>query len=151
VGDLAAVLADHLFLVSGFEPARLAAALERYHRMRSETAAGQYLDLVHADVEPRRLAALKGGVYTVVGPLGVGAALAGSDPQVERALHAYGGPLGEAFQLRDDLRDGEAAPGVDADLVRTLVASARAALAEAPIDPEAAAALRGMADLVELI
>lgn len=150
VGDLAAVLADHLMLTSGFAPDRLAAALERYHRMRSETAAGQYLDLVRADVDVHRLAALKGGVYTVAGPLGIGAALADADPEIDAALGAYGVPLGEAFQLRDDLRDGEAADGIDDDVVRALVASARNAIADAPIGPEAVAALRGLADLVEV-
>jgi geranylgeranyl diphosphate synthase type I len=148
VGDLAAVLADDLMLTSGFAPDRLAAALARYHRMRSETAAGQYLDLVHADVDVRRLAALKGGVYTVAGPLGIGAALADAEPMIDAALLAYGAPLGEAFQLRDDLRDGEAAEGIDDDVVRALVTSARDALTDASIDPDAVAALRGLADLV---
>jgi Geranylgeranyl pyrophosphate synthase len=61
-GDLSAVLADQLLLESGFPPVRLAAALERYHRMRIEMAAGAHLGLIGADADARRLAALKGGV-----------------------------------------------------------------------------------------
>jgi geranylgeranyl pyrophosphate synthase len=67
---------------------------------------------------------------------------------IDAALLAYGAPLGEAFQLRDDLRDGEAAEGIDDDVVRALVTSARDALTDASIDPDAVAALRGLADLV---
>ncbi|TMK84986.1 MAG: hypothetical protein E6G43_12220, partial [Actinobacteria bacterium] len=68
-GDLASVLADQLLLESGFPPVRLAAALERYHRMRTEMAAGAHLGLIDADADARLLAALKGGSYTVEGPM----------------------------------------------------------------------------------
>jgi hypothetical protein len=40
---------------------------------------------------------------------------------VVAALAAFGEPLGQAFQLRDDLRDGEAAHGITEATVRTLV------------------------------
>jgi geranylgeranyl diphosphate synthase type I len=148
VGDLAAVLADHLLLEAGFPPDRLAAALDRYHRMREETAAGQYLDLVGADVDARRLAAAKGGAYTVEGPLLIGAALAGGSAEAEGVLRAYGRPLGVAFQLRDDLRDDDAARGIGHDDVRRLVAAAAEALERAPFAPEAVGALQSLADLV---
>src|SRR5438093_1555523 len=48
-------------------------------------------------------AAPRSGSYTVVGPLSVGAALAGAPADVASALRAYGRPLGEAFQIRDDV------------------------------------------------
>ena len=60
----------------------------------------------------RRAAALKGGGYTVEGPLRIGAALAGASAEVDRCLSRFGEPLGQAFQLRDDLDDGDADPGV---------------------------------------
>ncbi len=66
-------------------------------------AAGQFLDLTGADADARRLAFLKGGSYTVLGPLMVGAALAGADEGVEACLRGFGEPLGQAFQLLDDL------------------------------------------------
>ena len=43
------------------------------------------------------------GRYSVVEPLLVGAALAGADPKLCDMLAAFGEPLGEAFQLKDDL------------------------------------------------
>ena len=144
-GDLAAVLADGLLLESGFGADRLTAALTRYHRMRLEMAAGQFLDLAGADVDPQRLAELKGGTYTVGWPLAIGAALAGASEDVDAALARFAAPLGRAFQLADDIRDGDARPGVARDDVGRLVGEARRSLASAPIDPVAAAALDAMA------
>ena len=63
-------------------------------------------------------------------------------------MRAFGRPLGEAFQLRDDLVDGEAASGTDAGLVEDLVRQARAALVGAPLDPVAIGALDELASLV---
>jgi geranylgeranyl diphosphate synthase type I len=147
-GDLAAVLADQLLLESGFPAERLTAALARYHRTRLEMAAGQFLDLTDADADPRRLAFLKGGSYTVAGPLRVGAALAGAAPEVDECLRRYGEPLGQAFQLLDDLRDDEAAPGITVRDPRSLADEATAAIDREVLDGVAADALEGLADLV---
>ncbi|MGZ8631922.1 MAG: polyprenyl synthetase family protein [Actinomycetota bacterium] len=147
-GDLAAVLADRLLLTSGFDPASLARALSPYHEMRLDMAAGQLLDVAGIAGEPgaaRAAARLKGGSYTVKGPLLVGAALAADAPEVADALRAYGAPLGEAFQLRDDLHDREGAHGATPATVNALVARAREALREAPVDRDAADALDGLA------
>ena len=51
----------------------------------------------------RRIARYKSGKYTIERPLHVGAALAGRLADLAGPLSAYGDPLGEAFQLRDDL------------------------------------------------
>lgn len=147
-GDLAAVLADMLLLESGFAPDRLAPALARYHRMRVEMAVGQHLDLIGAERDPRRLAGLKGGVYTVRGPLLVGATLASAGAPVIDALERFGDPLGQAFQLLDDLRDGDAAAGVTRSDAEALVAEARRALDPGVLEPAAVAALGALADLV---
>jgi geranylgeranyl diphosphate synthase, type I len=109
VGDLALILADQSFLESGFPPARLLPALDRYNRMRAEMVAGQYLDVLAANTgaagerEARRVAVLKSGLYTVEGPLHIGSLLAGAGPDMLRLLSRYGVPLGEAFQIRDDV------------------------------------------------
>jgi geranylgeranyl diphosphate synthase type I len=50
-----------------------------------------------------RVLRLKSGCYTVERPLQLGATLAGAEDDVLKALSRYGGALGEAFQLRDDL------------------------------------------------
>jgi geranylgeranyl diphosphate synthase type I len=93
----------------------------------------------------RRAAARKGGGYTVEGPRVIGAALAGAAPDVHTALVRFGAPLGEAFQLRDDLADTDAAPEVTPSLVDRLVDEALHALDTAPLDPTAASALRALA------
>jgi geranylgeranyl diphosphate synthase type I len=109
VGDLALVLADAAFMESGFEAARCVAAFEHYSRMRQEVIAGQFLDVDAASrelvtvEEARRIAVLKSGRYSIEEPLCIGAALAGASSHVLDALAAFGDPLGEAFQLRDDL------------------------------------------------
>jgi geranylgeranyl diphosphate synthase type I len=104
-GDLALVLADRLLATSGFAPAQLAHATERYDRMRMEAVSGEYLDVKASATDESaalRIAALKSGGYTVAHPLAIGAILAGNDG-VLGALEAYGRPLGVAFQLRDDV------------------------------------------------
>jgi geranylgeranyl diphosphate synthase type I len=108
-GDLALVLADAALMESGFPPERLLAAFAGYSRMRQEVIAGQFLDVEAArkaevDVaEARRIAVLKSGRYSIEEPMLVGAALAGAPDGLVAGLAAFGGPLGEAFQLRDDL------------------------------------------------
>jgi geranylgeranyl diphosphate synthase, type I len=109
VGDLALVLADALFAESGFAPDVILDAFSDYSRMRQEVIAGQYLDLragSEADVteeRARRIAVLKSGRYSVEQPLAIGAALAGAPREERDRLVLFGRPLGEAFQLRDDL------------------------------------------------
>jgi geranylgeranyl diphosphate synthase type I len=103
VGDLAFVYAD--ILLAGASPE----ALEVFNQLRLEVNIGQYLDLVgtarneHDPEVTRRISQYKSGKYTVERPLHLGAALAGRFADLEPELTAYGMPLGEAFQLRDDL------------------------------------------------
>ena len=147
-GDLAAVLADRLLLSSGFAPDVLLPALDRYHRMRTDMATGQTLDVLGPQGTDRSLvASLKGGIYTVAGPLAIGAELAGASPEVQEILAAYGDPLGTAFQLRDDERDGDAP--VPPGRVTALATQAQLALEGAPIEPEARDALAKLAEVVQ--
>lgn len=148
VGDLAAVLAESLLRRCGFPAEALAPALERFDRMRLEMAAGQYLDVagVARDLaSAEHVAELKTASYTVEGPLRIGAALAGAPAETLAALAAYGRAAGEAFQLRDDLQDGQAPAGA-LERVDALVAEALAALEGARLEPVALAALRRLAE-----
>ena len=155
VGDLAAVLADHLFLESGFPSETLARALALYHPMREEMAVGQYVGFsrstITEDAEAAgRVAALKGGGYSVEGPLRIGAELAGGSAAAGECLVRFGRPLGEAFQLRDDLEDGDAAQGVTPEMVNGRVAAAIEALDPAVVAPEALPVLRRFAEEVAM-
>lgn len=113
-GDLAHTLADELLTGAAFPPETVVRAFGHFHDMRVQAVSGQFLDLLSArdradhDVtagaaRARRVAALKSGSYSVTGPLLVGAALADASPELLDGLAAYGRPLGEAFQLRDDV------------------------------------------------
>jgi geranylgeranyl diphosphate synthase, type I len=80
-----------------------------WNELRLELNVGQYLDLLgtaRADRDrelARRISRYKSGKYTIERPLHVGAALAGRLGDLRGSLSAYGDPLGEAFQLRDDM------------------------------------------------
>ena len=146
-GDLAAAFADQLLAGAGFPPERQAAAAARFQTIRLELALGAYLELSAAEVAADTVAYLKGGAYTVEGPLLVGAALAGGSPLVDEALRRYARPLGAAFQLLDDLADGDAPAGATREDAAALVATARATLGE-PLAPESVVALDQLAELV---
>jgi geranylgeranyl diphosphate synthase type I len=146
-GDLAAAFADQLFAGAAMAPDRWAAASSRFHRMRLELAVGAYLDVAEVGGDRRTVAYLKGGAYTVEGPASIGAAVASNDPVIDEALARYARPLGSAFQLIDDLADGDAPIGASRDDALAEVEEAKAALAGVP-NAEAAEALRSLADLV---
>jgi len=103
IGDLAFVYAD--MLLTPLAPD----ARQVWDELRVELNIGQYLDMLgtargDADVSAaRRIATYKSGKYTVERPLHLGAAMAGRLDELAPPLTAYGIPLGEAFQLRDDL------------------------------------------------
>ena len=103
VGDVAHVYADRLMTGAPTE------AMEIWHELRIEVNIGQYLDLagtVRGTTDlatARRISRYKSGKYTIERPLHMGAALLHRLGDLQPALDAYGVPLGEAFQLRDDL------------------------------------------------
>lgn len=109
VGDLALVLADRLLATADVPPAAAARAAARFDRMRVRAISGQYLDLLAAhrgdadEGTALRIGALKSAGYTVSDPLTIGGIVAGGDRATVQALEAFGEPLGEAFQIRDDI------------------------------------------------
>jgi geranylgeranyl diphosphate synthase type I len=148
VGDLAAVLAERAVRTCGAEPARLEIALGRFDRMRVEMAAGQLLDLRSpGGAAAERIAALKTSSYTAEGPVAIGLALAGAPAAVEGPLRVYARSLGQAFQLRDDVDDGDADP-TEAPRIDELLDRAVDALEAAPLAAGAGAAFRAVAALV---
>jgi geranylgeranyl diphosphate synthase type I len=106
LGDLCLAWSDEMLADSGLVND---AAREVFDAMRAELMGGQYLDLLEqvrgtSTVESAlRVARFKSAKYTIVEPLHLGAALAGAPTEVFDSYAAYGYPLGEAFQLRDDV------------------------------------------------
>lgn len=116
LGDLALVACD-AELTEAVEPLpapRAAAARAVFARMTTGVTVGQYLDL-EAQVQPwgdeparieRRawqVLRAKSARYSVEQPMVLGAVVAGADAAALARCAAIGLPLGEAFQLRDDL------------------------------------------------
>jgi geranylgeranyl diphosphate synthase type I len=102
VGDIAMVMADR-------QMGRVDAATRAvWDRLRTELNFGQFLDVIgtakgNVSAEmARTIMRNKTAGYTIIRPLQLGAALAGS-PELAPALEAHGMPLGVAFQLRDDM------------------------------------------------
>lgn len=109
LGDMCLSWADEVIFSCDFPAPTMAAAKRIYDEMRTELMAGQYLDLLEqvrggGSVE-RALTVVryKSAKYTIERPLHLGAALADAPEEVYTAYSAYGLPLGEAFQLRDDV------------------------------------------------
>jgi len=105
VGDLAFVYADLLLETAPQEAWRI------WNELRVELNIGQFLDVagsvqrVRDVVSAERICRYKSGKYTIERPLHLGAAIA--DPTGHGALlnglSGYGLPLGDAFQMRDDV------------------------------------------------
>jgi geranylgeranyl diphosphate synthase, type I len=107
VGDIAYVYADQLAGRCIRQAGAVLAAI--WDELRVELCVGQSLDLLgtaarRADLATAsRIATYKSGKYTIERPLHFGATMAGAGVVVADALSAIGLPLGEAFQLRDDV------------------------------------------------
>jgi geranylgeranyl diphosphate synthase type I len=107
LGDLCLAWSDELLQAATPDEEQLRDVLPTIHAMRTEVLIGQYLDVTSGwadDTLERSWQTIryKTAGYTVERPLQVGAVLAGADGDLLDTCTAYGRPLGEAFQLRDD-------------------------------------------------
>lgn len=116
VGDLLQSWADESFALAltSLTPAVANRARAHFNRMRTEVAAGQYLDILEEQMgvlgsetdqleRATRVLVYKSAKYSVEAPLLIGASLASANDTQEQALSDFGLPIGVAFQLRDDL------------------------------------------------
>ena len=118
IGDLALVYSSRLLAGAP------APALAVFEEMRLEVNVGQYLDILggaegvggpgDGEARARRICRYKTAKYTIERPLHLGAALAAPDrlDRLAGPLSEFGLPLGEAFQLKDDLLGVFGDPGV---------------------------------------
>ena len=108
LGDLALVWADRLLVESGVTREEFISAQSVFSDMRDELMAGQYLDVLEGALATTsaerslKVARFKSGKYSIERPLHFGASLAGRSDFYE-SYSKFGLPLGEAFQLRDDV------------------------------------------------
>jgi geranylgeranyl diphosphate synthase type I len=116
LGDLALIASDAEFAgaIAMLSPAVARRTRAVFDEMRTEVTAGQYLDLLaqslpwdddpdRVEARARQVIRSKSARYSVEHPLALGAAMAGADDEALAACRSIGLPLGEAFQLRDDL------------------------------------------------
>ncbi|MCK3770492.1 polyprenyl synthetase family protein [Microbacterium aerolatum] len=114
LGDLLISWSDDLLERALAQHPHAVTVRREYARMRRDVTTGQFLDIaeesawrVNPDAEHAeralRVVSLKSARYSIEQPLVLGAALAGADDDQQRALRAFGHPVGMAFQLRDDV------------------------------------------------
>ena len=104
VGDLAYVYSDQLMRNASPQ------AWTIWNELRIELNFGQYLDMLGSAMNERRrekaerICRYKSGKYTIERPLHLGALLsAPTSADLIPVLSTYGLPLGDAFQMRDDV------------------------------------------------
>lgn len=103
IGDLSFVYAD--VLLSSLGPR----GWQMWNELRIELNIGQYLDMLGSAQNERRadkaarICRYKSGKYTIERPLHLGALLADESTALLPHYSNYGLPLGDAFQLRDDV------------------------------------------------
>lgn len=118
-GDIALILGDVLFANAleimadtGVSPRLKNRFMKLVASALEITAWGQTLDILHsasrAIDSPRetatRIAMMKTAYYTIYYPMLMGYALAGKDsPKEKERIRAFALPLGQAFQIRDDI------------------------------------------------
>ena len=109
LGDLLLSWSDELLTRSGFKPKAVARGRVYFDKLRTEVVAGQYLDVLaqtsHSSSRLRRdaRAALQVGQVHRRATAPVRRGAGGRRQELLTALSSYGIPLGEAFQLRDDV------------------------------------------------
>ena len=109
LGDLLLSWAQEMFHAASLPPEALMRAVPYLHACMTEVVAGQFLDLTSSAAGDgsvsvaMQVVRYKAAKYTVERPLHLGASLAGADDRLLAALSNYGIPVGEAFQLRDDV------------------------------------------------
>jgi geranylgeranyl diphosphate synthase type I len=113
-GDLCLSFSEESFTEIGQSAASGSRARLIFNLMRAEVMAGQYLDILEEVAGPRRdragavsraqsIIRFKSAKYSTEHPLALGGALAGAHDELLRGYSAFALPLGEAFQLRDDV------------------------------------------------
>lgn len=102
-GDFASAMAWELFVEAAFACGTPGlSAIRTFARIHHETVLGQAMD-VRGARDVTAMQRLKTAGYTVTGPLEIGALLGGGTADALEALRKFGTPLGEAFQVKDDL------------------------------------------------
>lgn len=113
-GDMCLSFSEEMFSSVGGAAGHGGSARAVFNRMRAEVMAGQYLDVLEEVAGPakdasaavsraRTILRYKSAKYSSEHPLVLGGALAGAGGAMLRSYAGFALPLGEAFQIRDDV------------------------------------------------
>ncbi len=108
-GDLADAYAKEILLKSNFPEDLKNKAVKKLTEIIEHTGYGQILDIFSSVREDfgvedlLKVHKLKTAIYTIDGPLQIGAILAGGDEDYLRKISDYAIPVGIAFQIQDDI------------------------------------------------
>ncbi|WGM22261.1 polyprenyl synthetase family protein [Paenarthrobacter sp. OM7] len=113
-GDLCLSFSEESFTEIGVRAAAGTPARRIFNVMRAEVMAGQYLDILEEVAGPVRdragsvdraqsIIRYKSAKYSTEHPLALGGALAGAPAGLLKNYSEFSLPLGEAFQMRDDV------------------------------------------------
>ncbi|MEA2004574.1 MAG: polyprenyl synthetase family protein [archaeon] len=109
-GDLANSFAYDTVFRTGLAVAKKNAAIDILNNTDFDTLHGQVLDILSGmapemltEEELLRIHLLKSAIYTIESPLLIGAKFAGASEKEQKILSDYALPLGQAFQVQDDI------------------------------------------------
>ena len=109
-GDTLCFIAYKALFTTSFDDAKKCRTLEMVNEILVQTCHGQALDYemqAYPILKERimEMYKLKTSIYTISGPLEIGAMLAGAGNDDRKVLQRFALPLGIAFQIQDDLLD----------------------------------------------
>jgi geranylgeranyl diphosphate synthase type I len=108
-GDLAFSFADELLDSAPFPAERIRRAKIYYNAMKQQTIYGEHLDVISqfkkqiSEADVLKILEYKTAKYTIERPMHIGACLAGADEEKLQIFSNYAVPLGQAFQIQDDI------------------------------------------------
>lgn len=108
-GDMAASMGSEIIFNANYDPAFIVKALDKLQRIVYVTIPGEMVDVVleakgeATEKDIMRMYEGKTARYTFEGPLHLGGVLAGADEEILKNFTNYAIPLGNAFQIRDDI------------------------------------------------
>ncbi len=110
LADYGFFLSSQIIIQSRFEESLKLQALQNFNKVVLDTMFGEILDLKLpfskkdiSDEDGLIISYLKTAQYSFIGPLQIGAILAGADTTFLEILEAFGKDLGMAFQIKDDV------------------------------------------------
>lgn len=108
-GDILAIFGSEVIANAQFPKQYKVKAIDKFNRVVINTCFGQILDIrseLEKDIKEEnilRTQELKTAIYTIMGPLHIGALLGGASDRQLKILTDYAIPLGQAFQIQDDI------------------------------------------------